>query len=406
MEIRRVGILGAGAMGSGIAQAIAQAGLPVRMMDLSDALVREGIERIGKNLSRSVEKGKLSLPQKDDILRKIGPTSDVRSMEDCGLIVEAVFENLELKLSLFGRLDAFCPPETIFASNTSTLSITRMAAGVTRSRRFLGLHFFNPVPVMRLVEVIPGLQTSQETVDRGIDFIKRIKKAPVAAKDCPGFLVNRIVMPYAGEAMLAAQEGAASPIEIDDAMRKAGFPMGPLALNDMVGIDVGVHTFPPMHEGYGDKFPVPVLFERLFQAGRLGLKSGKGIYTNGLVDDEFPAIIRRIQSETGIKRTEFSADRLILRQVNEAVCCLQEQIASAEEIDRAMVLGTGFPADEKGIGGPLHWADERGLDWVLDRLNYFKETLGTRFWPHFLLKEYVAAGYLGKKTQKGFFEYG
>jgi 3-hydroxyacyl-CoA dehydrogenase len=405
MEISQIGVLGAGAMGSGIAQAVAQAGLPVKIMDLSEGLAKGGIEKIGKNLTRSVEKGKLSQQQKEEILKRIEPILDAKDLKDCGLIIEAVFEDLALKRSLFQQLDVLCPPEAIFASNTSTLSITRMAAGVARSGRFLGLHFFNPVPVMRLVEVIPGLQTSQETADQGIDFIKRIKKVPVLAKDCPGFLVNRIVMPYAGEAMLAAQEGAASPTEIDEAMKKAGFPMGPLALNDMVGIDVGVHTFPPMHEGYGEKFPIPVLFERLFQAGRLGLKSGKGIFVNGSVDDEFLEIIKKIQSETGIKGTEFSPDRLILRQVNEAVCCLQEKIATAEGIDRAMVLGTGLPADEKGIGGPLHWADEMGLDWVLDRLSHYKDTLGSRFWPHFLLKQYVAAAYLGKKVKKGFFEY-
>jgi 3-hydroxyacyl-CoA dehydrogenase len=405
MEIGQIGVLGAGAMGSGIAQAAAQAGFHVKMTDLSEALVMGGIDKVGKNLSRSVEKGKLPQPQKEEIFKRIEPTLDPKDLKDCGLIIEAVFEDLPVKLSLFQRLDALCPPEAIFASNTSTLSITRMAAGVARPGKFLGLHFFNPVPVMRLVEVIPGLQTSQETVGHGIDFIKRIKKVPVVAKDCPGFLVNRIVMPYAGEAMLAAQEGAASPIEIDETMKKAGFPMGPLALNDMVGIDVGVHTFAPMHEGYGEKFPVPVLFEKLFQAGRLGLKSGKGIFVNGLVDDEFLEIIKRIQAESGIKGTEFSPERLILRQVNEAVCCLQEQIASAEGIDRAMVLGTGFPADQKGIGGPLHWADEKGLDWVLDRLNHYKDTLGGRFWPHFLLKQYVAAGYLGRKVKKGFFEY-
>jgi 3-hydroxyacyl-CoA dehydrogenase len=404
-QIGQIGVLGAGAMGSGIAHAVAQAGFPVKMMDLSEALVKGGIERIGKNLSKSVEKGKLSQQQKEEILKRIEPVLDPKDFKDCGLIIEAVFEDLALKLSLFQRLDALCPPEAIFASNTSTLSITRMAAEVARSGRFLGLHFFNPVPVMRLVEVIPGLQTSQETVDQGMDFIKRIKKVPVVAKDCPGFLVNRIVMPYAGEAMLAAQEGAASPTEIDEAMKKAGFPMGPLALNDMVGIDVGVHTFPPMHEGYGEKFPVPVLFEKLLQVGRLGSKSGKGIFVNGLVDDEFLEIVRKIQSESGIKGTEFSPDRLILRQVNEAVACLQEKIASAEGIDQAMVLGIGFPADEKGIGGPLHWADEKGLDWVLGRLNHYKDTLGSRFWPHFLLKQYVAAGYLGKKVRKGFFEY-
>jgi 3-hydroxyacyl-CoA dehydrogenase len=173
----------------------------------------------------------------------------------------------------------------------------------------------------------------------------------------------------------------------------------------MVGIDVGVHTFPPMHEGYGEKFPVPVLFEKLLLVGRGGLKSGKGIYVHGVVDDEFLEIVQEIRSETGIKDTEFSADRLILRQVNEAACRLQEQVAFAEETERTMVVGTGFPADEKGIGGPLHWADEKGLGCVLDSLNYLKDTSGSRFWPHFLLKQYAAAGYLGKRVKKGFFEY-
>ena len=405
MEIRRVGILGAGAMGSGIAQAAAQAGLPVTMLDLSEVLIEGGIEKIKKNLSRSVERGKLSLQQKDEILGRINPTVDPEMLKDCGLIIEAVFEDLALKMDLFRRLDTVCPPETILASNTSTLSITRMAAAIPRSMGFLGLHFFNPVPAMRLVEVIPGLQTSRQTVETGMDFVKRIKKVPIEVKDCPGFLVNRIFMPYAGEAMLAAQEGAASPADIDEAVKQVGFPMGPLALNDLVGMDVGVHTFPIMHEAYGERFPVPILFERLLRAGRLGVKSGKGIYVSGEVDNEFFEIIGKIQSDTGIKNREFSAERLILRQVNEAICCLQEKIASAEDIDKALVLGTGFPADEKGVGGPLHWADERGLDWALERLNYFRNRLGARFWPHFLLKQYVAAGYLGKKVGKGFFEY-
>jgi 3-hydroxyacyl-CoA dehydrogenase len=280
-----------------------------------------------------------------------------------------------------------------------------MAAGVSRSGRFLGVHFFNPVPAMRLVEVIPGLQTSRDTVRAGMDFATRIKKVPIEAKDCPGFLVNRIFMPYAGEAMLSVQEGAASPQEIDETARKAGFPMGPLALNDLVGMDVGAHSFPIMREAYGERFPVPLLFEKLVQAGRLGVKSGKGIYANGEVDDEFFDIVRKVQFETGIGGTPFSAERLILRQVNEAVHCLQEKVAEAEEIDRAMVLATGFPSDDKGVGGPLHWADEQGLDRVLDQLNEYKNTLGARFWPHFLLKQYVAAGYLGKKAKKGFFEY-
>jgi 3-hydroxyacyl-CoA dehydrogenase len=405
MEIKQVGVLGAGTMGSGIAQVAAQAGLQVILMDLSETLAQAGIRKIEKSLSRSVEKGKLTSQQLQETLRRVSPVQEAEALQHSQLIVEAVFEDVTLKVDLLRQLDKVCPAETIFASNTSTLSITQIASAVSRPERVLGLHFFNPVPVMRLVEVIPGLQTSRETVLAGIEFAKRIKKVPIEAKDCPGFLVNRIIMPYAGEAMLAAQEGAAFPLEIDEAAKKAGFPMGPLALNDLVGMDVGVHTFSVMREAYGERFPVPLLFERLFHAGRLGVKSGKGIYVNGAVDGAFFDIVRTIQTETGIRNTEFSPERLILRQVNEAVCCLQEKIAGAEEIDRAMVLATGFPTDEKGIGGPLHWADEKGLDWVLNRLNAFKEALGARFWPHFLLKQYVAAGYLGKKVKKGFFEY-
>lgn len=405
MEIRKVGILGAGTMGGGIAHVVAQAGFEVFLLDLSDALVRGAIEKIEKSLAKNVEKGKLSSQEMGQILGRIHPTTHVEDVRSANMIVEAVFEDIEFKTDLLKKLNDLCPSETIIASNTSTLSITRMAATVSPSERFLGLHFFNPVPAMRLVEVIPGLQTSSEIVDTCMDFAKRIKKIPIKAQDCPGFLVNRIFMPYAGEAMLAAQEGAGRPEEIDESIKQNGFPMGPLTLNDMVGIDVGVHTFPILNEAYGERFPVPLLFERLFHAGRLGLKSGKGIYANRKVDDEFFEIIRKIQDETGIKNTEFSVERLILRQVNEAIYCLQEKIATADDIDRAMVLGTGFPCDEKGVGGPLHWADEKGLDWVLDKLNYFKNTLGPRFWPHPLLKQYVAAGYLGKKVKKGFFQY-
>jgi 3-hydroxyacyl-CoA dehydrogenase len=405
MEIRKVGILGAGTMGGGIAHVVAQAGLEVFLLDLSDSLVRGAIEKIEKSLTKNVEKGKLSSQEMGQILGRIHPTTHVEDLRNANLIVEAVFENIEFKTDLFKKLNDLCPRETIIASNTSTLSITQMAATVSPSVRFLGLHFFNPVPAMRLVEVIPSLQASSEIVDTCMDFAKRIKKIPIKVQDCPGFLVNRIFMPYAGEAMLAVQEGAARPEEIDESIKQNGFPMGPLTLNDMVGIDVGVHTFPILNEAYGERFPVPLLFERLFHAGRLGVKSGKGIYANGKVDDEFFEIITKIQDETGIKNTEFSVERLILRQVNEAIYCLQEKIATVDDIDRAMVLGTGFPCDGKGVGGPLHWADEKGLDWVLDKLNYFKDTLGPRFWPHPLLKQYVAAGYLGKKVKKGFFQY-
>jgi 3-hydroxyacyl-CoA dehydrogenase len=405
MEIREVGVLGAGTMGSGIAQVLAQAGFPVVLLDVSAQVVERGFERIQGSLLRNVEKGRLSLKDKEESLQRIRLATKVEELRDADLIVEAVIEDIGAKAGLFRQLSELCPHETVFASNTSTLSITQIARSVSRPERFLGLHFFNPVSSMRLVEVVRGLQTSEHTLELGMNFAKRIKKVPVQVRDCPGFLVNRVFMPYAGEAMFAAQEGAANPADIDESMKAFGFPMGPLVLNDMVGIDVGCHTFPILQESYGERFPVPLLFERLFKAGRLGSKVGKGIYVDGKADAEFFEIARGIQKETGIKNTGFSAERLVLRQVNEAVCCLQEKIATAEDIDRAMVLGTGFPADDKGRGGPLHWADRMGLDWVLEKLEHFRKALGGRFLPHFLLKQYVAAGYLGVKARKGFFEY-
>ena len=203
------------------------------------------------------------------------------------------------------------------------------------------------------------------------------------------------------ECLLAAEEGI-SPEVIDSEAKKAGFPMGPLELSDMVGWDVSLHTFPILHSAYGDRFPVLRLVQKLNDAGRLGLKAGKGVYNNGLIDDEFRAMVASLGSKGS--GTPFTIDRLILKQVNEAVYCLQEGVALPEEIDRAMVLGTGFP-NEAGLGGPLHWADEKGLDWVLSTLEGLAKSEGSRFWPHHLLKTYVAAGRLGKKTKKGFFEY-
>lgn len=405
-KVTSIGIIGSGTMGGGIAQVAAEKGFTVRLLDITDAIVNKAVERIKKTLSKSVEKGKLTADAMEAVIKRINPTTNIENLKDADLIIEAVFEDMSVKMDVFKKLERLCAPDTIFASNTSTLSITGMAAKVAFPARFLGLHFFNPVPLMRLVEVIPALQTSAETVDTCMAVAKQMRKTAIKVSDCPGFLVNRCFLPYAGEAMLAAQEGAALPADIDAAVKQAGMPMGPLALNDMVGLDVGVHSFPILNEAYGDRHPEPVLFRRLADAGRLGLKTGgRGIYNNGQIDDEFLAIINTIQKETKVASAGFTADRVILREVNEAAYCLQEEVASAEDIDRAMVLGTGFPCDSKGVGGPLHWADEKGLDWVLSQLNTYKDTLGHRFWPHHLLKQYVSAGYLGKKSKKGFFEY-
>jgi 3-hydroxyacyl-CoA dehydrogenase len=399
MTYKKVAVIGAGAMGQGIAQVMAPQSEEVIFVDIAADFVEKGIARIASRYASDIKKGKMSPEEKDRIMARIKGTTRQEDAAGVDLVIEAIIEDRKTKGDLFRNLDRICTKETVFATNTSTLSVTELAILSGRPGRFLGLHFFNPVHVMKLVEVIPGLDTEKEAVDIVFNAMKTIKKVPVVVQDCPGFLVNRVLLMYIGEALLAAQEGI-SPEEIDAGAKAAGFPMGPLELVDMVGIDVSLHTQPVLHEAYGTRFPFPELIQRLYDAGRLGMKVGKGIYNEGKVDDEFKKIVKDMNRETP---PSFSIDRLILRQVNEAVYCLQEGVATAEEIDRAMVLGTAFP-NNQGIGGPLHWADEKGLDWVLANLEAFV-SLGSRFWPHHLLKTYVAAGRLGRKTGRGFFEY-
>jgi 3-hydroxyacyl-CoA dehydrogenase len=397
MIYKKVAVIGAGAMGAGIAQVLAAASLDVVLIDIKTEFVEGGLKRISSAFDSQIKKGKLSPEEKERILSRIKGSIDNRDASDADLVVEAIIEERTIKGNLFRSLNQICAPATVFATNTSTLSVTDLATLSGRPHRFLGLHFFNPVFAMKLVEVIPGLDTSEDVVSDAVSAMKGIRKVPIIVQDCPGFLVNRILLAYMNETLLAAREGI-SPEFIDSEAKKAGFPMGPLELSDMVGWDVSLHTFPVLHNGYGERFPFPTLVQKLNDAGRLGMKAGKGVYVNGRIDDEF----RAMTEPTGTK--PFSMDRLILRQVNEAVYCLQEGVASPEDIDRAMVLGTGFPNDN-GIGGPLHWADERGLDEILKVLEELSEDTPTRFWPHHLLKTYVWGGRLGRKTGRGFFEY-
>ncbi|OPY72122.1 MAG: putative 3-hydroxybutyryl-CoA dehydrogenase [Syntrophorhabdus sp. PtaU1.Bin058] len=401
MSYKRTAIFGAGAMGTGIAQVLAVASMDVVLLDIKTEFVEKGLKKIASKLESDVKKGKLAPDEKDRVLGRIKGSIDRRDVKDVDLVIEAVIEDRKIKGDLFQGLNGICKPETAFATNTSTLSVTDLATLSGRPDKFLGLHFFNPVPAMKLVEVIPGLDTAQEVTNEASAAMKSIKKVPIVVQDCPGFLVNRILLSYMNEVLLATEEGI-SPELIDNEVKKAGFPMGPLELSDMVGWDVSLHTFPILHDAYGERFPSLRLVQKLNDAGRLGLKTGKGVYVNGQIDDEFRGMVASL-SPSG-SRSPFSVNRLILKQVNEAVYCLQEGVAIAEDIDRAMVLGTGFPSKD-GVGGPLRWADEKGLDRVLARLEDLAATEGPRFWPHHLLKTYVAAGRLGKKTGKGFFEY-
>jgi 3-hydroxyacyl-CoA dehydrogenase/enoyl-CoA hydratase/3-hydroxybutyryl-CoA epimerase len=265
------------------------------------------------------------------------------------------------------------------------------------------MHFFNPAHVMKLVEIIPGLPTSPETVDDVIAFSESLRKIPVRVQDCPGFLVNRLLMPYLNEAALTLQESPATAKQIDEAMVAFGMPMGPFALLDMIGIDVSDKVARILHDAYGPRMTPAVILEELVKSKRFGSKNGLGFYNyQGAKDETLDRLVARVQKAAGSKKTRFSPERLLLILINEAVFCLQEGVASAGDIDISMVAGTGFPQEK---GGPLHLADHMGIDVVLQGLETFKQELGNRFWPAPMLKLMVAAGYLGKKSGRGFFTY-
>jgi len=268
----------------------------------------------------------------------------------------------------------------------------------------VGMHFFSPAHIMKLVEVIPGLDTSQETVDEVVMFAESLRKIPVVVQECPGFLVNRLLMPYLNEATLALQEGAATAQEIDEAMVGFGWPMGPFTLMDMLGIDVIYHTAEYMGEEYGGD--IPPLFKMMFDAGRLGEKSGAGFYGYGdQTDEPVKAMIKQLQDEGKARKgTEFSWQRLMVPLINEAVLCVMENISPPDKIDMAAIAGIGMKYGEERMG-PLQLADELGLDTVVADLEKFQGQYGDRFRPARLIKTKVRAQHLGKKVGKGFFEY-
>jgi 3-hydroxyacyl-CoA dehydrogenase/enoyl-CoA hydratase/3-hydroxybutyryl-CoA epimerase len=412
MWIFKVGVVGAGAMGGGIGQVVTYAGLPVVVKDIDQGqldLARRHVEDI---YQKRVDKGKMTAAQMQEKLDLIEYTLDYDDFADVDIVIEAVPEVIELKQRVFKELDGVCPPDTIFASNTSALSITEMGVPTNRPHRIIGMHFFNPAHVMKLVEIIPGSETDQDTIDTVEQFTQELRKIPVIVKECPGFLVNRLLMPYLNEAVLALEQGAATAREIDEAMGSGGFgwPMGPFILMDMLGIDVCAHVGEYLYSQYGDRVQPAKLFYKLVEAERFGEKSGVGFYTYTATDAEpLEAIIRRMQEagevETG---TLFSADRLIMPFLNEAALCAQEEIANVNDVDMACIAGIGMQVNKDGQlvrMGPLEYMDDMGLDVVLEKLEALEAELGPRFQPVDILRQKVRAGHLGKKTGYGFKEH-
>jgi 3-hydroxybutyryl-CoA dehydrogenase len=280
-DIGKVGVIGAGTMGNGIAQACAVAGLDVAMIDVSETAIGRGVADIGKSLERLQKKDKIAAADKDAAIARIRGTTDYGVLADCGLVVEAATENLALKLDILRRAGGVAARDAIIASNTSSISITALAAVVTAPERFLGMHFFNPVPMMALVELIRGLQTSDATVVAAEAFARRLGKSPIVVKNSPGFVVNRILCPMINEAVFALQEGLATAQAIDEGMRLGcNHPIGPLALADMIGLDVLLAVMNVFYDDFNDpKYRPAPLLKEMVAAGYLGRKSGRGFYS-------------------------------------------------------------------------------------------------------------------------------
>lgn len=280
MEIKRVGVLGCGLMGSGIAQVCAQAGYDTVVREMSDELCERGLGGIRKQLGRAVEKGKLSEADRDATMGRLSGTTSLDDLADCDLVVEAVVEDLDVKNEMWRTLDGLCPPETIFASNTSSLTIADMAAATSRPERMVGLHFFNPVPVMKLVEVVRTIATSDEVFSAAWDFAKALGKEPIACKDNSGFVVNLLLVPYMMDAIRALEQGVASIEDIDKGMKLGtGYPMGPFVLSDFVGLDTLDKIGGIMFDEYKEKrYASPPLLKRMVSLGYFGRKSGRGFY--------------------------------------------------------------------------------------------------------------------------------
>ena len=352
-------------MGSGIAQVAATSGCKVKLFDTNQAALDKARVALEKILTRLVEKGRIVTSEKDRIQANISYVETLKDLSDSNLTIEAIVENLEIKKNLFSELESYVSDACIIASNTSSLSIASIASSLQKPERCIGIHFFNPAPLMKLVEVVPAIQTSQEVLETSVKIIKDWKKTVAVAKDTPGFIVNRVARPFYGEALRIYEEGIASFETIDSAMKNiGGFRMGPFELMDFIGNDVNYTVTETVFTAfYFDPRYKPAFTQKRFaEAGYLGRKSGKGYYDY----DKNGHLIQRdsvIQPENEEPLKQLIFNRILVMLINEAADALFLNIASAEDIDNAMTKGVNYP---KGL---LAWADEKGMDWCVSKMD-------------------------------------
>ncbi len=396
-DISRVTVIGAGTMGGGISMSLANAGIDVDLVETSEQALDRGMGIIRGNYEASAKKGKLTPEKLAERLGRITPGTDLSVAADADLVIEAIFEEMQVKLDVFAKLDTICPPGTILASNTSRLNIDEIAASTSRPQDVIGLHFFSPANVMRLLEVVRGAATSDEVLVTCMRMAQRIGKIPVVARVCDGFIGNRMVAEYRREADFLIEEGS-TPSEVDRTLREFGLAMGPFAMSDLAGLDItwairkSKAATRPAHLRYSRVADV------LCEEGRFGQKTGSGYFTydgrTPVRDEHVEEVVRRCAAEDGIEQREITSqeiiDRCILALVNEGAKLLGEGIAQrASDIDVVYVNGYGFPAYR---GGPMYYAQTRGLAEVLDIIRSFEKTHGEVWTPAPLLVELVEAG--------------
>ncbi|HTV39510.1 MAG TPA: 3-hydroxyacyl-CoA dehydrogenase NAD-binding domain-containing protein [Candidatus Sulfotelmatobacter sp.] len=384
--VSHAAVIGAGVMGAGIAQWLSSRGLPVLLRDVNAEQVARGMSSIAKIYNDGVKRHVLNRQEARDGIDRVFPAPNEAPLRQVDLVIEAAVENLELKKTIFQRLDALAGDETILATNTSALPISDLAGGTRTPERILGLHFFNPVHRMQLVEVVNAQQTAPEVLGRAVKFVRQIGKLPVVVKDSPGFLVNRILMPYLIEAGNLFENGARIE-DIDDAMLDFGMPMGPLRLIDEVGVDVSLHVARTLTAHFGNRMKIPALLTRMMDAKMLGRKSGTGFYAHEKKDARpNPGVMPFVlgQSAAGFSKDELR-ERMAFLMVNESARCLEEQIVAApEDVDFAMITGTGFAPFR---GGPLRYADSLGAETLVGAMNNLVDRGAEYFAPCDLLKQ-------------------